>query len=177
MEIGSKIKQARMEAKFTQEQIAEKLGVSRQTISNWENEKSYPDIASVLKLSDLYNVSLDYLLKGEDAMGNSYVNYLDESTNVVKSRQGLTTVILIATYLLIWTFAIIDFWFLSDPGDAMGYSLLFFYFIMPITTLTVSLLIGAWNLWGKWKWLMSIGFGIMFIWYYNISGSEVFCLL
>ena len=44
MEIGSKIRQSRKEAKITQEQAAEALGVSRQTISNWENEKSYPDI-------------------------------------------------------------------------------------------------------------------------------------
>ena len=43
-DIGSKIKAARIEKKLTQEQVAELLGVSRQTISNWENEKSYPDI-------------------------------------------------------------------------------------------------------------------------------------
>ena len=46
-DIGSKIKAARLEKKLTQEQVAEILGVSRQTISNWENEKSYPDIISV----------------------------------------------------------------------------------------------------------------------------------
>ena len=68
MHIGSKIKKSRTEAKITQEQVAEALGTSRQTISNWENEKSYPDIASVLKMSDLYGVSLDFLLKGEVAI-------------------------------------------------------------------------------------------------------------
>lgn len=73
MEIGSKIKKSRIDAKLTQEQAAEALGISRQTISNWENEKSYPDIVSVLKMSDLYGVSLDYLLKGDSAMKN----YLD----------------------------------------------------------------------------------------------------
>ena len=62
-DIGSKIKAARLEKKLTQEQVAEILGVSRQTISNWENEKSYPDIISVIKMSDCYEVSLDYLLK------------------------------------------------------------------------------------------------------------------
>ena len=53
-DIGSKIKSARLEKKLTQEQVAELLGVSRQTISNWENEKSYPDIISVIKMSDCY---------------------------------------------------------------------------------------------------------------------------
>ena len=61
MDIGAKIKQARMEAKMTQEQVAEGLGVSRQTISNWENDKTYPDIISVIKMSDLYDISLDKL--------------------------------------------------------------------------------------------------------------------
>ena len=58
-DIGCKIKAARIEKKLTQEQFAEVLGVSRQTISNWENEKSYPDIISVIKMSECYDVSLD----------------------------------------------------------------------------------------------------------------------
>ena len=63
MNIGTKLQQARLQAKMTQEQVAEVLGVSRQTLSNWENEKTYPDIISVIKMSDLYAVSLDHLLK------------------------------------------------------------------------------------------------------------------
>jgi len=65
MEIGAKLRQARIAAGLTQEQTAEALGVSRQSISNWENEKNYPDIVSVVRLSDLYAVSLDALLKEE----------------------------------------------------------------------------------------------------------------
>ena len=68
MEIGKKLKEARLNRDLTQEVIAEKLNVSRQTISNWENEKSYPDIISVIELSNLYSISLDDLLKGDDAM-------------------------------------------------------------------------------------------------------------
>ena len=84
-DIGSKIKAARIEKKLTQEQVAELLGVSRQTISNWENGKSYPDIISVIKMSECYDVSLDYLLKGEQKM-KTYYDYLEESTNVVKKQ-------------------------------------------------------------------------------------------
>ena len=61
MDIGIKIKNARIKANLTQEQVAEALSVSRQTISNWENEKTYPDIISVIKMSDLYDISLDHL--------------------------------------------------------------------------------------------------------------------
>ena len=86
MEIGKKLKNARIEAGLTQEKAAEKIDVSRQTISNWENEKSYPDIISVIALSDLYSVSLDELLKGDQKMAE----HLEESTNVVKSNKKLT---------------------------------------------------------------------------------------
>ena len=51
MDIGSKIKNARNKAGFTQEQTAESLGVSRQTISNWENGKNQPDLEMLALLS------------------------------------------------------------------------------------------------------------------------------
>ena len=66
MDLGQKLKTARTRIGLSQEAVAETIGVSRQTISNWENNRSYPDIASALKLSDLYGLSLDEMLK-EDA--------------------------------------------------------------------------------------------------------------
>ena len=101
MDIATKIKNARIKVNFTQEQVAEALGVSRQTISNWETGKTYPDIISVVKMSDLYDISLDHLLKEELYMSN-YLDYLEESTNSVKSKNKLSKIILIATYLGIW---------------------------------------------------------------------------
>ena len=91
MEIGKKLKDARMKSGFTQEAVAEKINVSRQTISNWENEKSYPDIISVIELSSLYSISLDDLLKGDERM----MEHLEESTNVVKSTRKLIGAILL----------------------------------------------------------------------------------
>ena len=85
MEIGKQLKDARIHYGMTQEFVAEKLHVSRQTISNWENEKSYPDFISVIELSNLYSVSLDDLLKGDKKM----IEHLEESTNLVKSNQKL----------------------------------------------------------------------------------------
>ena len=77
MEIGSKIRTARNAAGFTQEKAAEELGVTRQTISNWENNKSYPDIISVVKMSDLYSISLDSLLKEDKDMKSTYLEHLE----------------------------------------------------------------------------------------------------
>ena len=65
MELRIQIKKYRTELHLSQEELAEKVYVTRQTISNWENEKSYPDIHSLLLLSSLFNVSLDQLIKGD----------------------------------------------------------------------------------------------------------------
>lgn len=97
MEIGSKLKKARIDSGLTQENVAEKIQVSRQTISNWENEKSYPDIISVIKLSDIYGISLDELLKGDSNM----IKHLEESTNVVNSNKRLLMAIGFNVLLLI----------------------------------------------------------------------------
>ena len=161
-DIGSKIKAARMEKKFTQEQVAEVLGVSRQTISNWENGKSYPDIISVIKMSECYGVSLDYLLKGEEKM-SAYYDFLEESTNVVKSTGNRNKIIIILSYLLIWALAMIVFWFFTSGSDAMGYSLMFLWIILPVTTFVESVLIGKNDFWGKGKWGSTLFFGLMYM--------------
>jgi len=58
MEFGDRLKQERKKRKLTQQVVADELNVSRQTISSWETENSYPDIASLLRLSDYYQISL-----------------------------------------------------------------------------------------------------------------------
>lgn len=65
MELGSQIRKYRTKASFSQEQLAEKVFVTRQTISNWENDRSYPDIRSLVLLSEVFQVSLDQLIKGD----------------------------------------------------------------------------------------------------------------
>ena len=162
MDIGTKIKEARLAAQLTQEQTAEALGVSRQTMSNWENNKTYPDIVSVIKMSDLFDVSLDHLLKEkEETPMSNYIDYLEESTNIVKSKAKLSKVILIATYLGIWAFALIIFWIFTSGSDAMGYSFVFLWIILPVSTFVISLLIGKNNYWGNLKWIVPVVFGIM----------------
>ena len=162
MEIGSKIKKSRIDAKLTQEQAAEALGISRQTISNWENEKSYPDIVSVLKMSDLYGVSLDYLLKGDSPMKN-YLDYIEESTNVVKSKVKLSKLILILSYLVIWAFNIMVSWFFSAESISEAQAGAFQWLVLPVATIVISLLIEKNDFWGKRKWFAPIGFGLMFL--------------
>ncbi len=97
MEIGKKLKEARTRSGLTQENVAEKINVSRQTISNWETEKFYPDIVNVIALSDLYAISLDELLKGDQKM----IEHLEETTNVVKTNKKLFIAIITNVFLLI----------------------------------------------------------------------------
>lgn len=63
MEFSKQIKKYRTEANLSQEELADKIYVSRQTISNWENEKNYPDIKSLVLMSEVFQVSLDNLVK------------------------------------------------------------------------------------------------------------------
>lgn len=63
MEIGNKLNQLRKLSGMTQEQLAEKINVSRQTISKWESDSTSPDLESIVKISRIFHVSLDDLLK------------------------------------------------------------------------------------------------------------------
>ena len=97
MKIGDKLKEARLKKNMTQEEVAEKIFVSRQSISNWENNKTYPDIGNVIALSDLYEISLDELLKGSD----NFMKHLEESTDLVKSNKKLIGIIIIALLTMV----------------------------------------------------------------------------
>ena len=65
MELGKQIRKYRKEQSLSQDELAEKVYVSRQTISNWENDKSYPDVNSLIFLSEVFHTSIDNLIKGD----------------------------------------------------------------------------------------------------------------
>ena len=77
MELCRTIRKLRTEKGWSQEMLAEKAYVSRQTVSNWETEKSYPDVHSLLILSDLFGVTLDELIKGDVETMKKTVNETD----------------------------------------------------------------------------------------------------
>ena len=63
MQLGQTIVKIRKEHELTQEEFAKEFNVTRQTVSNWENEKSYPDLLTLVKISDMFGCSLDSMLK------------------------------------------------------------------------------------------------------------------
>ena len=74
MELGNQIKKYRSELQISQEQLANRIYVSRQTISNWENEKSYPDVNSLILLSEVFQTSIDKLIKGDIEIMKEKIN-------------------------------------------------------------------------------------------------------
>lgn len=149
MEIGALIRDARNQTGLTQEQAAEALGVSRQTISNWETGKSYPDIISVIRMSDLYDVSLDHLLKEETSVKQSYKDYLQESTNTVSSRRTQSVVTLVAVTLAVWALSVIAAALAASGVDGAEYGVSVMWAVLPVTFFAASYLTGRNRFFGK----------------------------
>lgn len=98
MEIGKQIKKYRNEMELSQYELAEKIFVSRQTISNWENNKNYPDVKSLLLLSSLFNVSLDILIKGDLEQMKEQIK--KEDIDGFKHDSNIFSLLLLCTILL-----------------------------------------------------------------------------
>ena len=75
MSLGNKIREIRKNNNLTQEQFAQKFHVTRQTVSNWENDKNYPDLSSLKEISEEYAISFDELFKGDE----KYIKAVDDT--------------------------------------------------------------------------------------------------
>ena len=94
MNLSSQIKRYRKELSLSQDELAEKIFVSRQSISNWENDKTYPDIKSLLLLSEVFQVSLDQLIKGDLEIMKKEIN-TQELVNFKKDSNIFTIFLLL----------------------------------------------------------------------------------
>ena len=99
MELGNKIKYYRNEKELSQEELAERVYVSRQTISNWENNKSYPDINSIVLLSEIFEISIDNLIKGDVEQMKKEINS-EEVKKLNFYATMMAILMLVATILL-----------------------------------------------------------------------------
>lgn len=99
MELGNKIKYYRGEKELSQEELAERVYVSRQTISNWENNKSYPDINSIVLLSEIFEISIDNLIKGDVEQMKKEINS-EEVKKLNFYATMMVILMLVATILL-----------------------------------------------------------------------------
>lgn len=104
MEIGQQIIRYRKQQALSQEELAEKVYVSHQSISNWENDKTYPDIHSLLLLSQIFQVSLDQLIKGDIEKMKYTITQVDKKNFKRDTKVMVTLMILlmISSYPLVY---------------------------------------------------------------------------
>ena len=98
MELYEKLYELRRASGMSQEELAEKVYVTRQTVSNWETEKSYPDIHSVLLLSQVFGTTVDALLKEDISQMKSEIN--QNEIKRFNKYSGIFSILLILTILL-----------------------------------------------------------------------------
>lgn len=91
MTMGEKLAKLRREHNLTQEQFAELLMVSRQSVSKWELNTTYPDTEKLIRISKLFDCSLDYLLKDEIEQMDINVVEANEEARFIKLRAGVLT--------------------------------------------------------------------------------------
>lgn len=125
MDISKQIKKYRIDSKLSQENLAEKVFVTRQTISNWENGRNYPDINSLVLLSTLFGVSLDILVKGDLKKMKEEIKTEDikrfNRDGTVFTILLMTTVVLVVPLFLYLNFIGITIW-LVIYGITMYYA-------------------------------------------------------
>ena len=92
-------------------------------------------------------------------------NYPDnqETPTNTKDRRKRSMLVLLFTYLAVWAISIIVFWFFTSDADAFGYSLVFLWCLLPVTTFVISVLIGRKDYFGMYKWFASVVFGILYM--------------
>ncbi|MBE6156448.1 MAG: helix-turn-helix transcriptional regulator [Firmicutes bacterium] len=98
MKVSKKIINIRNENNLTQEELAETLCVSRQTISNWENDKCYPDIETLIIIGDKFNISLDVLLKEDKEM----VKDISKKIKSNKEKKIIIVTLILILVFMIW---------------------------------------------------------------------------
>lgn len=121
MKIGEKIKLLRTQSNITQKELSTRLNVSSQAVSNWERHKGYPDIGNIIRLSELFNISLDELIKKD----SDFKTKLLESrvTNSIESILGVIGLIVFIGifYFNIHKFISSNFSDLSIMGLVVGF--------------------------------------------------------
>ena len=131
MELGKQIKKHRQEVQLSQEELAERVYVSRQTISNWENDKSYPDVNSLVLLSEIFQISLDNLIKGDIEVMKDVIQ--KEEIEKMNRYGKIYTIMLIATAVsAVPLFMLLGVWSLIPWGIIWGISMYFAFMLEKI---------------------------------------------
>lgn len=88
MTFGERLYELRKQAGLSQEELAEMLDVSRQSVSKWESDKGYPEMTRLIFLSDYFDISLDYLVRGveKEDVSRQQTEQIEYQTDTLKNR-------------------------------------------------------------------------------------------
>lgn len=137
--LGEKLKTQRVSLGLTQQEVADHLHVSRQTISNWEVGRNFPDIPMIISISDYYHISLDELLKGDEQL----MEKMKRDAELVKrtKRRKLFDAAFVVLLLLTVIFAFVvtrmpnlanqKLWPMLIVGVVFIFSIVRFFMIIP----------------------------------------------
>ena len=117
MEIGKSIVKIRKDKNLTQDDLARKYYVTRQTISNWETGKSYPDLETIVKISDDFNISLDVLLKEDNKMVKEIDNKVKANKKYKKILMYIVIIICVMAYVFYKEIKLNKFYFEEEKID------------------------------------------------------------
>ncbi|CAH1850077.1 helix-turn-helix domain-containing protein [Convivina praedatoris] len=146
MRFGDRLKITRTNKGLTQDEVAQYFHVSRQTISSWENEKNYPDVASLVQLSDYYQISLDTLLKEDTGMREAL-----QRKEVVKNLKPIRRSLLGMDFIiLIWLiFSMING---SRPSSIAGFFMWPMFILLLLALNQLNKFDESYHLGLKWRW-------------------------
>ena len=137
--LGEKLKAQRLSLGLTQQEVAEHLHVSRQTVSNWEVGRNFPDIPMIISISDYYHISLDELLKGDEG----FMEKMKKDAELVKrtKRRKVFDGVFVGLLLLTVLFAFVvsrlpevadqKLWPMLVVGVVFIFSIVRFFIVIP----------------------------------------------
>ena len=136
MNFGEQFKKIRSEKNLTQEQVAARLHISRQAVSNWENNKNLPDIEMVVDIARTFQVSLDRLILGDCADNNLTAKLIQDGSDTHRAKLNLVSILIGAVLLLMGIGCILIKANSVEYIDASGY-LHENFFLLPIGFLLI----------------------------------------
>ncbi|MFT3986000.1 MAG: helix-turn-helix transcriptional regulator [Lachnospiraceae bacterium] len=111
MDMAERLQDLRKKANYSQEQVSDMLGISRQAVSKWESGQGKPEIDNIIKLVEIYNVSADYILLGEKNAIQVEPKQKKELSHTARKTIGIIAIIAstaIITVLFIIALEIVD---------------------------------------------------------------------
>lgn len=133
LNLGEQLKRLREEKNLSREELAQEMNVSRQAVYKWESNKGYPDIENLIKLSDLYNVTLDELIKDDRSFQKKIV--IDQKKNKIEDLSEPGFVIGI---ILVFVGLFLDLGAFSAGVTILGFLTMFFYDDLKKTFWTIK---------------------------------------